>query len=53
MNLNLRKIGFDVECELKEAKFQMREEPVESKIDEPDKSLIRTFLNNRFINWKL
>ena len=38
MNLNPRKIGFDEEFELKEEKFQMREEPVDSKIDEPDEA---------------
>ena len=36
MNSNPRRIRFDEECELKEAKIQMREEPVDSEIDEPD-----------------
>ena len=36
MKVNPRRIGFNEECELKEAKIQMREEPVDSEIDEPD-----------------
>ena len=36
MKVNPRRIGFNEECELKEAKIQMREVPVNSEIDELD-----------------
>ena len=36
MSSNPRRIRFDEECELKEAKIQIRQEPVDSEIDETD-----------------
>jgi hypothetical protein len=38
MSLKLRRIGLNEECEIKEAKIQMIEEPVDSEMDELDKA---------------
>ena len=38
MSLKLRRIGLNEECEMKEANIQMREEPVDSEMDELDEA---------------